>query len=107
MSKDIKNTLKNGKVRFIVFKKRGSWYGVALEFNIVEVNKDPNVVLINLLEAISGYVESAIKNKIHLSLLDKKTDKEYEKIWEQINKKTQEVSLPNIYMFGKKMLTSV
>jgi hypothetical protein len=46
----------------------------------VEVNKDPNVVLINLLEAISGYVESAIKNKIHLSLLDQKTDKEYEKI---------------------------
>jgi hypothetical protein len=52
-------------------------------------------------------VESAIKNKIHLSLLDQKTDKEYEKIWEQINKKTQEVALPNIYMFGKKMLTSV
>jgi len=51
-----------------------------LEFNIVEVNKDPDIVLFDLLEAITGYVQSAIKNNVHPSMLDQKTDKEYEKI---------------------------
>ncbi len=107
MSKDIKNTLKNGKVRFIIFKKGSNWYGVALEFNIVEVNKDPDIVLFDLLEAMTGYVQSAIKNNIHPSMLGQKTDKEYEKIWEQINKKNQKLIIPNVYMFGKKTLARV
>lgn len=80
MSEEIKNTLKNGKVRFMIFKKGNSWYGVALEFNIVEVNKNPEIVLFDLLDAISGYVESTIKNKIDISILNQKVDKEYESI---------------------------
>jgi len=106
MSKDIKNILKNNKVRFMIFKKGSNWYGVALEFNIVEVNKDPEIVFLDLLEAMAGYVYSAIKNNVHPSMLNQKTDKEYEKIWKQINKKDQKSTAP-IYMFGKKALTGV
>lgn len=107
MSKDIKNSLKNGKVRFIIFKKGGSWCGVALEFNIVEIDKDPNIVLFNLLEAMTGYIQSAIKNNIDISMLNQKTNKEYEIIWDKINKNNHKPSMPNVYMFGKKALVNV
>jgi hypothetical protein len=55
---------------------------------------------------MAGYVYSAIKNNVHPSMLNQKTDKEYEKIWKQINKKDQKSTAP-IYMFGKKALTGV
>ena len=101
MSEEIKNTLKNGKVRFMIFKKGNSWYGVALEFNIVEVNKNPEIALFDLLDAISGYVESAIKNKIDISMLNQKVDKEYESIWTKATRKKQS---PLVYIFGEKSL---
>jgi len=107
MSKDIKNTLKNGQVRFVIFKKGSNWYGVALEFNIVEAGKDPNVVLFNLMEAMTGYVECAIKNNVHPSMLNQKADKEYEKIWEQSYKKNQKAILPHIFMSGQKALATI
>ena len=34
------NTFKKGRVRVLIFKERGVWYGVALEFNIVESGSD-------------------------------------------------------------------
>ncbi len=101
MSEEIKKTLKNGKVRFMIFKKGNSWYGVALEFNIVEVNKNPEIVLFDLLDAISGYVESAIKNKIDISMLIQKVDKGYESIWAKTTRKKQS---PLVYIFGEKSL---
>jgi len=110
MSQEMKNSLKSSKVRFIIFKKKTKWYAVALEFNIVEVGKDPDILLLSLLEAISGYVESAIKNNIDPCVLNQKTDKKYEKIWEQLNKpkiSTLSKNFPKIYMFGKKQLVNI
>ena len=31
-----KNTLERGSVRYIIFNEDNTWYGVGLEFNIVE-----------------------------------------------------------------------
>jgi len=103
MNKTIKKPLKNNEIRFIIFQKEKNWYGVALELNIIEIHKDPNTTLYNLIEAITGYIETAIKNNIQLSSLKQTPDKKYETIWNQISKTNQQKN--NIFMFGKKTLT--
>ncbi len=40
-----KNTLNKGSIRYIVFKEDDTWYGVALEFNIVESGDNPTEVI--------------------------------------------------------------
>ena len=107
MSKNIKNVLENNEVRFIIYKKGDNWQGIALEFNIVEVHKDPHTTLFNLIEAITGYVETAIKNNIQLSSIKQTPSKKYEDIWKNINQKTPQKESNKIYMFGKKALTNV
>ncbi len=79
------NTPKKGSVRCIVFKDGDSWYGVGLEFNIIESADDPDVVRFNLDEAIQGYVESQKKIKgSRLSPLNQKPMEEYEDMWKNI-----------------------
>ena len=41
-----KNTLKRGSVRYIIFKEKDIWYGVALEFNIIEQGDNPLEVMV-------------------------------------------------------------
>lgn len=100
------NTTKNGSVRVLVFKEAGVWYGVALEFNIVESGSDPREVLFSLDEAIRGYIESAKKAKIRPFPLNQKPDKEYEKLWGQLeNKKSFSVKSPySVYYFGRQVI---
>ena len=79
------NTIQKGAVRCIVFRDGDSWYGVALEFNIVESGDDADIVRFNLDEAIVGYVESQKKIKGNrVSPLNQKADKEYEDMWKNI-----------------------
>ena len=76
------NTLKKGQVRTIIFEENGVWYGVALEFNIVESGDHQDVVYANLQEAMRGYVDSL--QKIHGARpgpLNQNTDPQYEKLW--------------------------
>ena len=76
------NTVKKGRVRCITFKEDDTWYGVALEFNVVVEGEDADVVNFNLQEAIRGYVESQRKTKgSRVSPLNQKPDKEYENLW--------------------------
>lgn len=76
------NTTQKGRVRTIIFKEGDTWYGVALEFNIIEEGDSFDVVNFNLQEAIRGYVESQRKIKgSRVSPLNQKPDSEYEKIW--------------------------
>ncbi len=76
------NTLNKGKVRYVVFKDGATWYAVGLEFNIVESGDDPQVALINLFDALTGYVESCRKIKgTRLKPLNQDCDQEYEKLW--------------------------
>lgn len=76
------NTPQKGKVRYIVFKDGDTWYASALEFNIVESGDDPKIALINLFDAMEGYVESCRKVKgARISPLNQKPASEYEKLW--------------------------
>ena len=79
------NTPRKGKVRTIIFKEGDTWYGVALEFNIVEEGDSFDVVNFNLQEAIRGYVQSQRKIKgARVSPLNQKSDIEYEKMWNNL-----------------------
>ena len=79
------NTTQKGAVRCIVFKDGNTWYGVALEFNIVESADDADVVRFNLDEAIQGYVESQKKLKgTRVSPLNQKPAKEYADLWAKL-----------------------
>ena len=79
------NTAKKGRVRHLVFKEDDTWYGVALEFNIVEEGDDPDVVFANLQEAIRGYVEAQRKLKgTRYAPLNQTPVKEYEDLWNKV-----------------------
>ena len=77
-----RNTLRNGQVRNVIFQEKGSFYGAALELNIVEQGDSPQEVMLLLDDAIKGYVESAQKNKLSISVLNQEVDPEYEALWE-------------------------
>ena len=79
------NTTKKGQVRCIVFKEGDTWYGVALEFNIIEEGDSAEVVNFNLQEAIRGYVKSQAKIKgSRVSPLNQKPDAEYANLWSRL-----------------------
>ena len=79
------NTVKKGSVRCITFKEGDTWYGVALEFNIVVEADDRDVVNFNLQEAIRGYVESQKKiGGSRVVPLNQKADSEYETLWKNL-----------------------
>ncbi len=80
------NTHRSGSVRSIIFRENDEWFGVALEFNIVEAGDSPEEVMVLLDEAIKGYVESAQKAKLSVRTLNQKSDPVYEKLWESQSK---------------------
>lgn len=77
-----KNTIERGKVRFIVFREEDTWFGVALEFNIVVEGSDQKSVLIEIIKAINGYVKSAKIASLRPSVLNQKPEKEYQRLWQ-------------------------
>ena len=97
-----KNTLNKGSVRYIIFKENSIWYGVALELNIVEEGDNPLEVMASLFQAIQGYVETARKLKMRPMPLNQTPDKEYQKLWDKLQrKKIEKIAQPQeIYTFG-------
>ena len=97
-----KNTLQRGSVRYIIFKEGDIWYGVALEFNIVEEGDNPVEVMASLFEAIKGYVETARKAKMRPHPLNQKLELEYEELWNKLEKKKARgiTKSEEIYTFG-------
>lgn len=81
-----RNTHQSGSVRNIIFKEKGEWFGVALEFNIVETGDSPEEVMLLLNEAVKGYVESAKKAKLSIRVLNQEVDPEYEALWDEKSK---------------------
>jgi len=75
------NTHRSGSVRSIIFREKGEWFGVALEFNIIEAGDSPEEVMMLLDEAVRGYVESAKKAKLSIRVLNQVPDPEYEALW--------------------------
>jgi hypothetical protein len=108
----MENTIKKGKYRWIVFKKGIKWYGAALEFNIVQVGDDPNLVYVEMQEAVRGYIEAAQKikgfrEKAINPMLNQESDEEYETLWNQAqtSMKKSESALPkNVFDFGTRNL---
>lgn len=96
------NTLTKGSVRYIIFKEDNTWYGVALEFNLVEEGDNPTEVMSSLFQAIQGYVETAQKHKIRLMSLNQKPDKEYQELWDKLERKkiNAVVESKQVYNFG-------
>jgi hypothetical protein len=95
------NTPQKGSVRYIVFKDGDTWYAVGLEFNIVESGDDPRIALMNLFDAMQGYVESCKKIKgYRMAPLNQKADPEYEKLWATVNAQKRVKSPFQINTFG-------
>ncbi|HEY4514866.1 MAG TPA: hypothetical protein VJJ22_01780 [Candidatus Paceibacterota bacterium] len=102
-----KNTLQKGSVRYLVFKEDDIWYGVALEFNIVEEGEDPQLVLFNLLQAIQGYVKSLRKIKARQDPLNQIPEREYEVLWNEANRSELSVKSPfSVYTFGTQIVST-
>src|SRR5882672_8879051 len=80
--KQRRNTLDLGSVRYIVFKENDTWYGVALEFNLVVEGDDQQTVFFDLQNAIRGYLAAARKSKLRTKVLNQKSDREYEALWD-------------------------
>lgn len=97
-----KNTLKRGAVRYIIFRENKIWYGVALEFNIVEDGDNPLEVMASLFQAIQGYVETAQRLKMRPMPLNQKPDKEYQELWDKLEERTTKkiIKPEQIYSFG-------
>ena len=98
------NTTKKGRVRSIVFKEGDTWYGVALEFNIVVEGDEYEIVHLDLIDAIKGYVESLKKIKgtrttAHQAL-NQLADQEYETMWDSLQTKKPIPSPIQIKYFG-------
>ena len=97
------NTLQKGQVRYIVFKDKDTWYAAGLEFNIIESGDDPQIALINLFDALQGYVEACRKVKgTRLAPLNQNPDPEYDKLWKLITTETKIKSPYQISTFGVK-----
>ncbi len=95
------NTPQKGQVRTIIFKEGNTWFGVALEFNIVEEGDSFDVVTHNLQEAIQGYVEAVGKTKgSDISPLNQKPDAEYEAMWSKLVANKPVASPIQVKQFG-------
>ena len=80
------NTNQKGQVRYIVFKEDDTWYAAGLEFNIVESGDNARVAMMNLFDALTGYVESSKKVRgSRLAPLNQVADSEYEKMWKNLH----------------------
>lgn len=96
-----KNTLRRGLVRFLIFREGDTWYGVGLEFNIVESGSTPQEALFLLSEAVHGYLESARKVKARPHILNQKSDAEYEELRKSSQEpKTLPKKLDLVYISG-------
>ncbi|MEK7624120.1 MAG: hypothetical protein AAB404_00090 [Patescibacteria group bacterium] len=81
--KKFQNTLQKGSVRYLIFKDKDVFFGVALEFNVIVEAASQIEALVLLDEATQGFLESARKIKLRPSVLNQKPDSEYEKMWEE------------------------
>ncbi len=97
-----KNTLQKGSFRFIIFKEEDAWYGVCLEFNIIEEGSTPQEAYLLLNEAAQGYVESARKIKARPHILNQIPNREYESLWSKLQEaKSHKEKIPSVFSFGE------
>ena len=95
-----KNTIQKGSVRYIVFEEDRVWYAAGLEFNVVESGSTPQEAILLLLDALTGYVASAKKIKARPTILNQKSDPEYEEMWKN-REDARITSAKKIYSSGE------
>ncbi len=108
------NTPQKGRYRWIVFRKGNEWLAAALEFNIVQVGDDPDVVYLEMQEAAKGYIEAAQKLKgfrpqVIEPVLNQMSDGEYGRLWDEAQNAQQSLRpFPeNVFDFGTRNLAAV
>ena len=96
------NTPTQGRFRHIVFRDSGTWYAVALEFNIVESSDDPKLAFFSLLQAVGGYIQSVkkVKGTQCYPALNQRPNSEYEDLWTNLNSPKPIKSPYEVNMFG-------
>lgn len=104
MKRGFKNTPYSGQVRTLIYEEGGVWYGVALEFNIVETGDSPQEVMIMLDEAIAGYVETAHKKKLSIGVLNQSVDSFFEELW--ISGQEKKNQKQKVYSTGRQPLAA-
>lgn len=105
MLKQQRNTLDRGRIRWIVFHDEGTWFGVAIEFNLIVEADNPDTALFELHQAVQGYVKAARKSKMRPVVLNQIPAGEYGLLWKILNRDTpahQETSIDpkEVYSFG-------
>lgn len=71
------NTKRSGLARIIIFKSRGFFKAVCLDFDIIEEADNRVEVEKNIREAVLGYIENICKNNLDEKLLNRRADKRY------------------------------
>lgn len=89
-------------MRYIVYKDGDTWYAAGLDFNIVEASDDPRNALVNLFDALEGYVEAArkIRGGRVGHLLNQKADPQYETLWRSLQSSRKVRSPYQVHTFG-------
>lgn len=106
-SMGFKNTHTSGSVRNLIFREGATWFGVALELNIVESGDSPQEVMLLLDEAVRGYVEGARKAKLSFSVLNQSVDPEYEKLWDSGGTKGSSKKATEVYSASTQSLAAL
>ena len=73
-------------IRYLIFREGDTWFGVALELNLVIEAKSQSKAFEELHEAIFGYIEAIKKAKFSVSLLGQRPSKIYERKWMRAHK---------------------
>ena len=79
-----RNSVEKGKVRYIIFQEDRSWYGVAIEFNLVVEGDDQATTYLNLSEAIRGYIEATRKAHLRPTVLNQAPSNDYARLWKDL-----------------------
>lgn len=72
-------------MRCIVFREGKTWYGSALEFNIVVHADTRSDAFVELDQAIKEYVDTVRQSKIRESVLNQDASSEYSQLWKDLN----------------------
>jgi len=102
------NTKKQGQLRFIIYRKKQDKHftGVCLDLDIVEQNKDPEILRKNLEEAAKGYIEAVSKCNLSDELLNKKVPKKYLKIIEDLEEYLSHIQKDSLISNGSSIQDS-
>jgi len=77
----MKNTKKEGQLRFLVYKSGVNYVGVCFELGIVEEEADLDKLFYRLRNGAEALVRAVVENDLDETHLNKKVSFKYELIW--------------------------